>query len=128
MKAITDHIAKSVAASGLTPLHPYGYPRCALMTDYHVVAELNEELRRIIPAWREDDWCIGEDGAGNYFIVSQSKAYPGVKFWDHEMNDIRDEFDSVDAFVADALKIERENKNRAEQGGAGQPPTRTEFE
>jgi hypothetical protein len=117
MKSITERIAKSVATSGLTPLHPYGYPRCALRTDYDMVVELNAELRRIIPEWRDDDWCIGEDGAGNYFIISKSNSYPGVRFWDHEMNEIRDEFDSVDAFVADALEIERETKKQeAEQG------------
>ena len=126
MKTLTEQVAKAVAASGLEPLLPHGYARCALMTDFSTVEELNGELRKIIPEWREDDWSIGHDGAGNYFIVSQSNSYSGVKFWDHEMNEIRDEFDSIESFIADALEIERENKKQAEQGGAGQPATRPE--
>jgi len=113
VKSVTDTISKAVTESGLHPLLPYGYARCALMTDYSAVSELNEELRRIIPEWRDDDWIIGSDGAGNYFTVSQSNLYTNVKFWDHEMNEIRDEFDSVAAFISDALLIEHENQNKS---------------
>jgi hypothetical protein len=84
------------------------------MTDYDSVTDLNEELRRIISGWQDDDWAIGQDGAGNYFVMSQSRSYPGVRFWDHEMNEIRDEFDSIDVFISDALRIERDNQNQAE--------------
>lgn len=112
MKTITETIAKAVLTSGLAPLVQHGYARCALVDDYCVVEELNEDLRRIIPGWRDDDWIIGQDGAGNYFVVSQTNLYAGVRFWDHEMNEIRDEFDSVDAFIAYALNIERENQQQ----------------
>jgi hypothetical protein len=119
MKTCTHRIAEAVEASGLTPLHPHGYARCALMTDYDSVADLNEELRRIIPDWQDDDWAIGQDGAGNYFVMSQSRSYPGVRFWDHETNEILDEFDSIDVFISDALRIERDNQNQAEQVSGG---------
>lgn len=114
MKSTTETIATAVEASGLTPLLQHGYARCALITDYNAVLELNKELRKIVPEWPEDDWIIGQDGAGNYFVMSQSGFYPGVRFWDHEMNQIRDEFDSIDAFISDALRIERENQQQAE--------------
>ncbi len=114
MKTITETIEQAVSLSGLAPLLQNGYARCALLTDYAQVAELNEELRKIIPDWQDDDWSIGHDGAGNYFIVSQSNQYRGVKFWDHEMNEIRCEFDSIDEYVTDALRIERDNQE-AEQ-------------
>lgn len=114
MKTITETIAQAVLLSGLAPLLQNGYARCALLTDYAQVTELNEELRKIIPDWREDDWCIGHDGAGNYFTVSQSNQYSGVSFLDHEMNEIRYEFDSIDEYITDALRIERDNQ-QAEQ-------------
>lgn len=115
MKSVTDTIAEAVGTSGLTPLVEHGYAKCALMTDYDQVLELNKALRKIIPEWPEDDWIIGQDGAGNYFVMSQNSSYLGVRFRDHEMNQIREEFDSIDTFILDALRIERENQQQSEQ-------------
>lgn len=67
----------------LQRLHPNSFAYLALPTSVEVIRKLNAEARSVIDNWVEDEWVIGEDGAGNYFVVSQS-GEPGVREFDHE--------------------------------------------
>ncbi len=90
---ISDNFRKWLQTDGLLEaLHPYSHAYVALPTNFSVVEWLNQQVRSCsaewLPnqlSWPDDDWIVGEDGAGNYYTVSKSGDYCGVRFYDHEL-------------------------------------------
>ena len=84
MEHITRQIAQWLDSSGKLPLSKDGFASCALQSDYSEVCRINQEMRALPTPWPDDQWIIGEDGAGGYFVISKEGSYEGVQFFDHE--------------------------------------------
>ncbi len=75
----------------LGQFHIYSHAYVALPTDQSVLDGVNAGVRDTqgcwYPSggdWPDDDWIVGEDGAGNYYVISKSGAYEGVFEYLHE--------------------------------------------
>ena len=123
MKHITDQITAWLDLSGVH-LDPNGFAFHALLTDFDQVCKLNEEVRSfpdewIAGKWPDDQWIIGEDGAGNCFVMSKSSAYKGVQFFDHEWKRFEPESEGLREFFDSCLQIELSAKKTEQPGSVG---------
>lgn len=117
MKHITDQITTWLHSSGVS-LNPNGFAFHALITDFDQACKINEEFRSfsdewMVGKWPDDQWIIGEDGAGNCFTMSKSGAYEGVQIFDHEAKRFAPECEGLREFFDYCLQIELSAK-RAE--------------
>jgi len=109
---IPTQLAKWFAdEQSLLPLHTHGTPSLALLIDASRVRKLNADVRDILPDWPDDEWIIGEDGAGNYFVVSQSGSHTGVRQYDHEWQRFEEFMPNLRAFFDYFADIERRAKS-----------------
>lgn len=113
LDAVTKQLAAWLADEpNLCPLHPNGTPRTALLTDPTYVRQLNADVRNIIAEWPEDEWIIGEDGAGNYFCVSRSESHSGIRQFDHEWKRFEDFMPTLHAYFDYFADIARRTDSR----------------
>src|SRR5689334_9951154 len=75
----------------LGKFHIYSHAYVALPTVQSVIDGLNAGVRETQGCWYpnggdwlDDDWIVGEDGAGSYYVISKSGAYSGVFEYLHE--------------------------------------------
>jgi hypothetical protein len=115
MESVTTQVRSWLRKCELVPLDPKGFAACALVVDFKKISEINEHLKNIKNwgrtfTWPPDRWVIGEDGAGNYFVVSKNDPFGAVEFFDHEWLRFEVEHSSLREFVDYCLTVERANR------------------
>ena len=115
MEAITKQIRSWLIQSGSPSLDPNGFASCAIVTDYDRVCSINHEVRTINNwdggfTWPDERWVIGEDGAGNYFVVAKDDIFGSVEFFDHEWLRFESEKANLRDFFEYCLAIEAANR------------------
>lgn len=117
MQEITDQIKAWLGAEPDAPFSNFSHAAHALLTDGAKVKALNELVRRQnkewvlgIVGWPEDEWVIGEDGRGAYYLVSASGKYEGVAYYDHEIKTIEPFQPSLRAFYEYCLQVDGSSK------------------
>ena len=97
----------------LLPLDPNSFAFLALPTDFDHVVRLNADVRSVEADWApghslwpDDDWIIGEDGAGNYFTVAKTGCYHGVREYHHELKRFEDFQPTIRAYFDYVIGIE----------------------
>jgi len=98
----------------------YSHAIIALPTDQAVIDGLNTGVRETkgcwYPAngdWLDDDWIIGEDGAGNFYVLSKSGAYQGVFEYLHECLEKQPLEPDIRAYYEYCIQIHRESGENA---------------
>ena len=100
-------IAEAVSASFSSWLRKDGLLRhldassfvaLALPTESTVILKLNEKGKPLLNSAPPDAFVVGEDGAGNYFLVSKYDPFGVVRMWDHEWCQLEDEFTTLRAY------------------------------
>jgi len=121
MKSVADQIGELLPDTDVSALSPHGFASCALLTDWEQVRRLNREVRSIPDCWTpsdgqwpDDNWIIGEDGAGNYFVVSQRGLYEGVRIYDHEWRRFELFKADIQEYVDYCIAVERNADRPAE--------------
>ena len=115
MEPITKQILSWLTQSGLPALDANGFASCAIITDYDHICRLNQEVRAIDSwaagfSWPDERWIVGEDGAGNYFVVTKGDMFGVVEFFDHEGLRFEPEKASLRDFFEYCLAIEAASK------------------
>ncbi len=115
MEAITKQIRSWLIQNDFPPLDPNGFATCAIVADYNRICRINQEVRTINSwaegfTWPDERWVIGEDGAGNYFVVTRGDIFGAVEFFDHEWLQFEPEKASLREFFEYCLAIEAADK------------------
>ena len=117
MQEITDQIKAWLDAEPDAPFSNFSHAAHALLTDGAKVRSLNDLVRSQntewllgIVGWPEDEWVIGEDGRGAYYLVSASKKYDGVAYYDHETKTIEPFQPSLRAFYEYCIHVDGSSK------------------
>ncbi len=115
MEAITKQILSWLIQSDSPALDPYGFASCAIIMDCNRVCRINQEVRTINNwanefTWPDERWIVGEDGAGNYFVVTKGDIFGAVDLFDHEWLRFEPEKASLREFFEYCLAIEAAGK------------------
>lgn len=113
MQEIPDQIKAWLDAEPDAPFSHFSHAAHALLTDGAKVKALNDLVRSRneewvlgIVGWPADEWVIGEDGRGAYYLVSASGKYEGVAYYDHEIKSIEPFQPSLRAFYEYCLQVD----------------------
>lgn len=113
MQEVTDQIKAWLDAEPDAPFSHFSHAAHALLTDGAKVKALNDLVRSRneewvlgIEGWPADEWVIGEDGRGAYYLVSASGKYEGVAYYDYEIKSIEPFQPSLRAFYEYCLQVD----------------------
>jgi|GEM_PF-1436854 len=113
MQDIPDQIKAWLDAEPDAPFSDFSHAAHALLTDKAKVQALNDHVRgqnvewvQGAVGWPTDEWVIGEDGRGAYYLVSASGKYEGVAYYDHEIKTIEPFQPSLRAFYEYCLQVD----------------------
>jgi hypothetical protein len=118
LKDMTETLSNWLQQQGaLLPLNPLGFAFLALPTEFGVVEGLNAEIRSFeadwlpgVRQWPDDEWIIGEDGAGNYFVVSKAGLYGGIRRYDHEWKVFEEWQPTLRDYFEHAIQVEQRSR------------------
>lgn len=89
-----ENLSDRLASEGFSDSDTKEIAAHELISDRKQPMQLNEYARNLITywfvgwdepvPWPDDFYIIGENGAGNFYCVSRSGLFPGVKEYDHE--------------------------------------------
>lgn len=113
MQKITDQIKAWLSAEPDAPFSHFSHAAHALVTDHAKLEDLNARVRAEknewiagTVGWPDDEWVIGDDGRGDFYLVSASGMYEGVHYYDHETKEIEPFKPSLRAFYDYCLEVD----------------------
>ncbi len=117
MKEVTEQIMSWLDNEPFVAFSDFSHAACALRTDWNKVKEMNEQVRSeqmewtpSTKGWPADEWVIGDDGRGGYYLVSRSGSYEGVNYYDHEEKVFEPFKPSLHAFYEYCLEVDGSRK------------------
>ena len=96
--------------------------RNELIFDRSYLAELNGQIRASKARWMKDDqedttWpddflIVGGSGCGDYYFISSSRAFTGVRIYEHEVGETSEIASNLDGYYDHILEDIRADKAR----------------